>query len=63
MYLTSTNKDYKKGIKIYKNFEKYSLGNYFINNQISKKWQLKIILNGWMGINNYALIGIATIFL
>ncbi len=37
MYLTSTNKDYKKGIKIYKNFEKYSLGNYFINNQILKK--------------------------
>ena len=36
MYLTSTNKDNKKDIKIYKNFEKYSLGNYFINNQISK---------------------------
>ena len=36
MYLTSTNKDYKKVSK-FKNFEKYSLGNYFINNQISKK--------------------------
>jgi hypothetical protein len=37
MYLTSTNKDYKKDFKIHKNFEKYSLGNFFINNQISKK--------------------------
>ena len=63
MYLTSTNKDYKKISKFYKNFEKYSLGNFFINNQISKKWQLKTILNGWMEIDNYALIGIATILL
>ena len=30
MYLTSTNKDNKKDIKIYKNFEKYSLGNYLL---------------------------------